>query len=696
VVDTGTHEELMARCRLYRLLLAGPGTGIEDVASEEEETPAPAGGVTPAAWAGAGEAPKARVEVPAASGAGGGPGDRMAMVSATPELLAKVAALPPAADRPHIDVARESRRTADFTLGRFVRPYRLALGLGMALVVLDALANLAGPALVRRGLDQGVVGGSSSALWATTALFAGVVLTDWVVVWAQQRYTGRTAERLLFALRIRIFAHLQRLGMDFYEREMAGRIMTRMTTDVESLSTLLQNGLIQAIVSLLTLSGVAVVLLVMNPALSLATYTVLLPLVVATIVFRRLSNRAYGTARERIGTVNASLQESVSGVRVAQAYGRQDRNIEQFREVAKDHLDARIRAQRLVATYFPFVEMLSEIAAAVVLGVGAGLIGDGGLTSGELVAFLLYLNLLFAPIQQLSQVFDTYQQARASVSQIEKLLLTDPSVEEPALPVDPGRLRGAIRFEGVRFSYPGVAEEALSGVDLDIAPGESVALVGETGAGKSTVLKLLARFYDPTAGRVLVDGHPLTELDSAAYRRQLGYVPQEAFLFSGTVRDNIAYGRPDATDAEVEEAALAVGAHPFIAGLAGGYLHPVTERGRSLSAGQRQLIALARARLVDPAILLLDEATSTLDLASEARVTRAMSAVAEGRTTLLIAHRLQTAQGADRIVVIDRGRAVEEGTHDDLLRRGGRYAAMWRAFEGGPPALTEQPSPAPR
>ena len=692
VVDSGTHDELMARCRLYRLLLAGPGAGIDEVAAEEDETPAPAGGVTPAAWAGAGEAPKARVEVPAASRAGGGPGDRMAMVSATPDLLAKVAALPPAADRPDIDVARESRRTADFTLGRFIRPYRLALGLGMALVVLDALANLAGPALVRRGLDQGVVGGSSSALWATTALFAGVVLTDWVVVWAQQRYTGRTAERLLFALRIRIFAHLQRLGMDFYEREMAGRIMTRMTTDVESLSTLLQNGLIQAIVSLLTLAGVAVVLLVMNPALSLATYVVLVPLVVATVWFRRLSNRAYGAARERIGTVNASLQESVSGVRVAQAYGRQDRNIEQFREVSKGHLDARMRAQRLVATYFPFVEMLSEIAAAVVLGVGAGLIGDGGLTSGELVAFLLYLNLLFAPIQQLSQVFDTYQQARASVSQIEKLLLTDPSVEEPASPVDPGRLRGAIRFEGVRFSYPGVAEEALSGVDLDIAPGESVALVGETGAGKSTVLKLLARFYDPTAGQVVVDGHPLTELDSAAYRRQLGYVPQEAFLFSGTVRDNIAYGRPDATGAEVEEAARAVGAHPFIAGLAGGYLHPVTERGRSLSAGQRQLIALARARLVDPAILLLDEATSTLDLASEARVTRAMGAVAEGRTTLLIAHRLQTAQGADRIVVIDDGRAVEEGTHDDLLTRGGRYAAMWRAFEGGPPAAAAMPA----
>jgi ATP-binding cassette subfamily B protein len=659
--------------------------------------------VTPAAWAGAGAegAPRARVEVAAASGPGGHHAERMAMVSATPELLAAVGALPPAGDRPMVDVGSEARPDPHFSLGRFLRPYRLALGLGMFLVVLDALANLAGPALVRRGLDQGVAGGSAGALWATTAVFAAVVAADWLVVWAQQRYTGRTAERLLFALRIRIFAHLQRLGIDFYEREMAGRVMTRMTTDVESLSTLLQNGLIQAIVSLLTLAGVAVVLVVMSPALALATYTVLVPLAVATVWFRRLSSRAYGTARERIATVNASLQESVSGVRVAQAYGRQDRNIDQFRAVSRTHLDARMRAQRLVATYFPFVELLSEVAAVVVLGVGAGLVVDGSLTAGGLVAFLLYLNLLFAPLQQLSQVFDTYQQARASVHQISQLLAIAPSVPEPASPVDPGRLQGAIGFEGVRFAYPGVAEEALAGVDLRIAPGESVALVGETGAGKSTVLKLLARFYDPTAGRVTVDGHPLTELDPGAYRRQLGYVPQEAFLFSGTVRDNVAYGRPGATDAEVEAAARAVGAHPFIAALPGGYLHPVTERGRSLSAGQRQLIALARAQLVDPAILLLDEATSTLDLASEARVTRAMGAVAQGRTTLLIAHRLQTARGADRVVVIDAGRVVEAGAHDDLVAAGGRYAAMWRAFEGGPPALRASspvpgpPSPAP-
>ncbi|MGH9155983.1 MAG: ABC transporter ATP-binding protein, partial [Acidimicrobiales bacterium] len=606
----------------------------------------------------------------------------MALLAPTAELRAAVDALPPATDTP--DPAPDGAggmNGTGFSLRRFLRPFRRPLLIGFALVVVDAGALLAGPLLVRHGIDAGVLGGSRGALAAATLGFAAVAAGNWANVWAEQRWTRRTAERVLFALRRRIFGHLQGLGMDFYDREMAGRIMTRMTTDVEALSQLLQHGLINAVVAGLGFVGVTIVLLAMNVELSLATFAVLVPLLAATLWFRRLSARAYDEARERIATVNANLQESLSGVRVAQAYSREGRNIGDFRKVSKDYLVARLGAQRLVATYFPLVELLSEVAGAVVLGVGAQLVRGGAVSPGELIAFLLYLNQLFSPIQQLSHVFDTYQQARASMTKVGELLDTASSTPAADRPLDPGPLTGAIAFEGVRFTYAGATGEALSGLDLDVLPGETVALVGETGAGKSTIVKLAARFYDPDAGRILIDGQPLTELDSSAYRRQLGYVPQEAFLFSGTIRDNIAYGRGDATDAQVEAAARAVGAHEVIAALPGGYLHHVSERGRSLSAGHRQLIALARARLVAPAILLLDEATSNMDLASEAKVTRAMGLVASGRTTLVIAHRLPTARRADRIVVIGGGRLVEQGTHDELLAAGGRYATMWQAFD---------------
>ncbi|HVE47393.1 MAG TPA: ABC transporter ATP-binding protein [Acidimicrobiales bacterium] len=712
ILDIGTHEELLARCLLYRQLLAGPGETCEeplgaaagDGAGEMGTVDAPAAQVTESAWTvPAGTAgPTSRVapanggELFMGHGMGGGGmshgrggvAERAAILDPTPGLLEAVAALPPTTEEADLvellpaTGAGHSRADGAFTLRRMVRPYRRQLAAGLGLVLLDTAATIAGPALVRLGIDRGVVEGSGRTLALASLAYLAVVLANGLNVWAEQRQTRRTAERLLFDLRVRMFAHLQSLGLDYYDREAAGRIMTRMTTDVEALSTLLQHGLIVAVVSILSFVGVVAVLMVMNVTLSLATFAVLVPLVVATVWFRRRSAQAYDTARERIATVNANLQESISGVRVAQAYGREDRNIGNFRGVAQRYFDARMTAQRLVATYFPFVELLSEVAAAVVLGVGAYLAARGSLSPGELIAFLLYLNQLFSPIQQLSHVFDTYQQARASTAMIGELLATETSTPAPVQPVGPGRVQGSIRFEGVRFRYPGTAAEALAGVDLVVEPGETVALVGETGAGKSTIVKLVARFYDPTEGRVLIDGVPLTDLDMDAYRRQLGYVPQEAFLFSGTIRDNIAYGRSGATDAEVEAAARAVGAHDLVASLPGGYLHVVSERGRSLSAGQRQLIALARARLVDPAILLLDEATSNLDLVTEARVTRAMGVVSEGRTTLIIAHRLPTARSADRIVVVDGGRVVEQGSHTELIaRRGGHYARLWLAFE---------------
>ena len=697
VVDSGTHEELLARSSLYRLLLAGPGEDAEgvDAADEPEAATTAATTVSASAWpreaVDAATREARRLSGSAAlgpgGGGGGGPGFMGGMsLPPSPEMLAAVERLPPLTDRPDVDVAAQAAEDPDFTLRRFTRPFRRQLATGFGLLALDAMLALAGPVVVRYGLDHGVVEQSHRALNAAALTFAVVVAVSWANRWRAARYLGRASERMLFALRVRIFSHLQRLSVDYYDREMAGRIMTRMTTDVEALSTLLQNGLINAVISMISFGGIFVVLFVLNVPLTLALMLILPPLLGATLWFRRTSDQAYAQARDRVAVVNANLQESLSGVRVAQAYSREGQNEKEFRKVADDLRTSRVNAQRLVATFFPFVEFMSEVAAALVLGFGSVMIGREDLTPGELIAFMLYLQQLFAPIQQLSQVFDTYQQARASTAKIDELMKTQTGTPAPSAPVAIGRVRGAVRFEGVRFAYATGVDEALKGVDLDVSPGQMVALVGETGAGKSTVVKLIARFYDPTGGRILIDGVPLPSLDLGEYRRQLGYVPQEPFLFSGTIRDNIAYGRPSATDAEVEEAARAVGAHDFIAGLSGGYLHVVSERGRSLSAGQRQLIALARARLVDPAILLLDEATSNLDLATEARVQRAMGLVARGRTTFVIAHRLPTAMSADLIVVIDDGRVAEQGTHAELLAAGGRYAELWANFAPEPAA----------
>ncbi|MFG2536123.1 ABC transporter ATP-binding protein [Streptomyces sp. NPDC048511] len=699
ITDTGTLDELRSRSALFRTLLS-----TAEAPGDAEVPPAtpPADGVTAHLWQRAESADteaeegtavraaQALAEAAATSGPGrGGPGGGV-LGSAPPsaELMAGLARLPlPAAD-PKVSTRQAVAADPDFHLGTLLRPLRLPLLLGLLLVALDAAAQIAVPVLVRHGVDHGVARQAGGVLFAAAASAAVVVAVNWLIGVAQVRTTGRTGERLLYTLRVKTFAQLQRLGLDYYEREPAGRIMTRMTTDVDALSNFLQTGLITAVVSLLTILGVLVALLVIDAQLAVVLLVALPVLLAATAVFRHHSVPAYREARERISAVNACLQENVTAIRVTQAFRREERNARDFARLAWSFRTSRLRAQRSMGTFFPFVEFLGTLSTAAVLVVGAGQVGAGELSAGTLIAFLLYVELFFSPIQQLSQVFDGYQQAVIGLGRLRALMRTPAGTPPAAHPRSVGELRGEVEFDAVSFGYAGGGgQEVLHGLSLRIAPGETVALVGATGAGKSTVVKLLARFYDPTSGTVRVDGQDLRALDLTAFRRRLGLVPQEAHLFSGTVRDAIAYGRPDAADAEVEAAARAVGAHEMIAGLRLGYLQPVGERGRGLSAGQRQLLALARAELVDPDILLLDEATSSLDLATERRVAAATDLVSRRRTTVVVAHRLTTAARADRVVVLDAGTVVESGTHTALLAAGGTYHRLWEAFrQTGNPA----------
>jgi ABC-type multidrug transport system fused ATPase/permease subunit len=561
------------------------------------------------------------------------------------------------------------------TLYRLARPYKARVALSLVSLLAATLVALAPPFLVGLAVDE-VKGGDISRLGWIVAAFVGAGALGIAFSYAQTYFTGWTGERMLADLRNNLFRHLQRLSLGFYERNRAGVIISRLTNDVEALDQLVTDGVTSLVQSSLTLIGTAVILFWLDWRLALATLTVIPLMTLATAWFRRRSGRAYRRTRETLGTVTATLAEDIAGMRVLQSFTREEAAQENFRAVTDTYRRANQQTVVLNGLYFPFVDLLSSTATAVVLGYGGWLVFQGNMTIGTLVAFLGYLANFFDPVQQLSQLYNTFLAAVAALDKITDVLDEEPEVRDAPGAGDLPRVTGHVRFDRVHFSY-GRGPEVLHGIDLDVAAGTTVALVGHTGAGKSTIAKLIARFYDPTGGAITIDGIDLREVTQESLRRQLGIVPQEGFLFAGTVAENIAFAQPGAAQAEIEAAARAVGADELVARLEDGYETQLGERGSRLSLGQRQLVAFARALLADPRILVLDEATSSVDIGTERKIERALRRLLHGRTAFIIAHRLSTIRDADLIVVLEHGRIVEQGTHDELLAARGLYTALY-------------------
>jgi ATP-binding cassette subfamily B protein len=569
---------------------------------------------------------------------------------------------------------RTARRVS--TLARLTAPYKLRTTLAVVSLLAATLTALLPPYLAKLAVDDGIRQKDLHALSVVVALFLVAGFANLFTSAAQTYFTGWTGERILADLRNRLFKHLQRLSLGFYERNRAGVIISRLTNDVDALDQLVTDGVTTLVQNTLILVGSAVVLFLLDWRLALATLSVIPAMAIGTAIFRVRSTRAYRAVRERLGMVTATLAEDIAGMRVIQSFTRESSRRRHFREVNEHYRAANHETVVNSGVYFPFVDFLSSAATAVVIGYGGYMLAGGDLTVGTLFAFILYVSNFFDPVQQLSQLYNTFLAAVAALDKIMDVLDEEPEVEDRPGARELGRIEGDVSLEGLRFSY-GTGPEVLHGIDLDVPAGTTVALVGHTGAGKSTIAKLLARFYDPIEGRITVDGTDLRDVTQASLRRQLGIVPQEGFLFAGSVRDNIAFGRQDATNEEIRAAATAVGAHDFIMRLEDGYETDVQERGSRLSLGQRQLVAFARALLADPRILILDEATSSVDIGTERKIERALRTLLSGRTAFVIAHRLSTIRGADLIVVLEHGKIVEQGTHDELLTRQGLYTALY-------------------
>ena len=566
-------------------------------------------------------------------------------------------------------------------LWRLTKPYRLRTFLsGFSLLAATATA-LAPPLLAKYALEDAINDKTGTNLVVIVSLFVFLALANWGMTYVETYMTGWVGERILADLRKELFGHLQALSLGFYERNRAGVLISRMTNDVEAIDQLVTDGVTTLAQSTLLLSGTAFVLIVLDPRLALATLVVIPFMVFASALFRSRSARAYSSVRERLGLVTATLAEDIAGMRMVQAFVREERATENFRTVALDYRESNMQTVVLNGLYFPFVSLLATLALAVVLGYGGHLYLRDAIALGTLFAFMLFVNNFFDPIQQLSQLYNTFLSATAALDKIIGVLDEQPDVVDHPDAAPLAHIEGRVRFEDVHFAY-GRGAEVLHGIDLDIPAGTTVALVGHTGAGKSTIAKLLARFYEPTSGRITIDGVDLNDVTQETLRHQLGIVPQEGFLFAGTVSENIAFGKPDARPEDIVRAAQTVGAHEFILRLEDGYETQLGERGSRLSLGQRQLVAFARALLADPRILILDEATSSVDIGTERTIEQALRTLLSDRTSFVIAHRLSTIRDADLIVVLEHGQVIEQGSHDELLALRGLYTSLYGDWAG--------------